>query len=197
MNPTESMLVLGIAALATAIAVGALSVPASLLDSSISQAFMLVIALILFSYSPVVGIAALALFAIIMFHRNVKKTVQYSATLNAIQPPMQQYITPKDTGNVAGYDTMQHGLFEQTYEAYQSEPSPVQPVEQVIQAQAQAQAQAPAPAQEDGMYPEQSTMTEEDVRSESFMYRPGADMGDNTFEPVGTSIDEKYAAFQY
>jgi len=132
-----------------------------------------------------------------MFHRNVKKTVQYSATLNAIQPPMQQYITPKDNGNVAGYDTMHHGLFEHTYEAYQSEPAPVQPVEQVIQEQEQAQAPAQAEPQEDGMYPEQYTMTEEDVRSESFMYRPGADMGDNTFEPVGASIDEKYVAFQY
>ena len=185
MNPTESMLVLGIAALATAIAVGALTVPAPLLHSSISQAFMLVIALILFSYSPVVGIAALALFAIIMFHRNVQKTVQYSAALNG----MKQYITPADTGDVGGYDAMEREQrdlqkFQDTYEAYQSEMEP--------------QPEVMEPAQkEDGMYPERSTESEEDVRTDTFMYRPGPDMGDDTFQPLGASIDEKYAAFQY
>ncbi len=181
MNPTESLLVLGIAALATAIAVGAMTVPVPLLHSSVSQAFMLVIALILFSYSPVVGISALALFAIIMFHRNVQKTVQYSQTLNQ----MKQYITPANTGDVGGFDMMQSEQrdiqkFQDTYEAYQSEGEVMQPVEE-----------------ESGMYPERSTQSEEDKRTETYMYRPGPDMGENTFEPVGDSIDSKYAAFQY
>lgn len=184
MNPTESMLVLGIAALATAIAVGSVSVPVTLLDSSVAQAFMLVIALILFSYSPVVGIAALALFAILMFHRNVKKTVQYSSVLSS----MQQYITPAETKEVNGYDTQYPDhrdvqKFEDVYEAYQSEP-------------AEAPVEAVQP-QEDGMYPERSTETTEDVRTESYMYQPDEKMGDNTFEPVGISIDDKYASFRY
>lgn len=183
MNPTESMLVLGIAALATTIAVGTMTIPAPLLHSSVSQAFMLVIALILFSYSPVVGISALALFAIIMFHRNVQKTVQYSTSLR----DMKQYITPEDTGDVGGFDSMQREQrdlqkFQDTYEPYQSE-EPAQVME---------------PAQkENGMYPERSTESQEDVQTETYMYRPGPDMGENTFEPVGASIDSKYASFQY
>jgi hypothetical protein len=188
MNPTESLLVLGIAALATAIAVGAMAVPAPLLHSSVSQAFMLVIALILFSYSPVVGISALALFAIIMFHRNVRKTVQYSATLNG----MKQYITPMETTDVGGFDAMDRQQrdiqkFQDTYEAYQSEMEQPPTTPQVME-----------PAQEDsGMYPERSTESQVDVRTDTFMYRPGPDMGDNTFEPVGGSIDNKYASFGY
>ena len=51
--------------------------------------------------------------------------------------------------------------------------------------------------QENGMYPEHSTSTQEDVRTDTFMYRPGPDMGENTFEPVGASIDTKYASFGY
>ncbi len=179
MNPTESMLVLVLAGLATAIALGYMTAPDALLHSSLSQAFMLIIALILFSYSPVVGIAALALFAVLMFHRNVRKTKQYSAALSN----MQQYITPTATKEVGGYDAVQREQrdlqkFQDTYEAYQTQEPTVQP-------------------QEDGSFPEHSTTSMEDVRSESFLYRPGPDMGDNTFEPVGASIDEKYASFGY
>ncbi len=182
MNPTESMLVLVLAGLATAIALGYMTAPDALLHSSLSQAFMLIIALILFSYSPVVGIAALALFAVLMFHRNVRKTKQYSAALSN----MQQYITPTATKEVGGYDAVQREQrdlqkFQDSYEAYQTQ----EPMEPTVQ------------PQEDGSFPEQSNTSMEDVRSESFLYRPGPDMGDNTFEPVGAGIDEKYASFGY
>ncbi len=185
MNPTESMLVLVLAGLATAIALGYMTAPDALLHSSLSQAFMLIIALILFSYSPVVGIAALALFAVLMFHRNVRKTKQYSAALSN----MKQYITPTETKEVGGYDAMQREQrdfqqFQDTYEAYQTQEAPMEPMQ-------------PVEPQEDGSFPEHSTTSMEDVRSESFLYRPGPDMGDNTFEPVGASIDEKYASFGY
>ncbi len=78
MNPTELALVLLLAAVATAVALDALQVPAALLHSSVSQAFLLIMALVLFAYSPVVGIAGIALFAIVIFKRNVQKTSQYA-----------------------------------------------------------------------------------------------------------------------
>ncbi len=79
MNPTETALAVFLAAAATAVATGHLQLPTDLTHSSLGVAGFFILALVLYAYSPVVGIAAVILFAVILFNRNVEKVVKYTA----------------------------------------------------------------------------------------------------------------------
>ena len=171
----EATLAVVIAAVATAVATGALQVPPAVLHSSVTQAFLLVMALVLFAYSPVVGIAAFALFAIMLFCRNVQKAVRYNRVAKSVY----------GSDNIANeevetqpYTTMhteprEYNKFKDTYEPYAS-PDAI------------------------GQYPiDDARPNDAEARTDTYFYRPAEDMGDNTFMRDGPNMDEKMSSFAY
>lgn len=171
----EATLAVLIAALATGVATGYLQVPPLVLNSSVSHAFLLVLALVFFAYSPVVGIAAFALFAIILFHRNIQKTVRYSRAAKSVygidniasqEVKTQPYTTMHS-------EPREYNQFKDTYEPYSS-------------------------PEMEGQYPLDEARQGAEPKLEDYFYRPGPDMGDNTFvatEP--TLTDAKAMSFAY
>jgi hypothetical protein len=170
MKETETGVATIIAALATAVAMGYIQVPVRVLQSSLTQAFMLVMVLVLFAYSPVVGIAAMVLFAVLIFNRNVQKTTY-------IVRPASRYgednIAHQPVATVQPAQTVQnqprdYNEFKDTYEPYQS-------------------------LQSIGQYPLDGSRPTSDAKLESYYYKPDATTGDNTFERAGPNIDQKNA----
>jgi hypothetical protein len=181
MSATETTATVALAGLATAVGLGYVQIPAPVLHSTITQAFLLVMTLVLFAYSPVVGIAAIALFAILMFHRNVQKTAQYAMAAASIYGEDNIARQPQQEGGDQPYTSMasqprEYGQFKDTYEAYQS------------------------PADATGMFPLEGNVADFSgipSKVDSYFYRPSEDMGDNTFHNAGPSIDEKAHSFAY
>jgi hypothetical protein len=178
MSAAETMATTVLAGLATAVGLGYVQIPAPVLHSTITQAFLLVMTLVLFAYSPVVGIAAIALFAILMFHRNVQKTAQYATAAATIYGEDNIARQPQQVAQP--YTTMlsqprDYNQFKDTYEAYQS------------------------PEAASGMFPIDAATDFSGVPSkiDSYFYRPSEDMGENIFQPMGSSIDEKAHSFAY
>jgi hypothetical protein len=171
----EATLAVLIAATATAVATGVIQVPPAVLHSSVTQAFLLVMALVLFAYSPVVGIAAFALFAILLFNRNVQKAMRYNRVAKSVYGA--DNIASEDVVTQP-YTTMhteprEYNKFQDTYEPYES-PEAI------------------------GQYPiDDSRPTNADVKMDSYFYRPAEDMGDNTFIRNGPNMDEKMSSFAY
>jgi hypothetical protein len=183
MYATETALVMLLAGFATAIALGAVEVPAPILHSSISQAFLLIMALVLFAYSPVVGIAAIAVFAIIMFKRNVQKTYQYSQVA-------QQFA--KDAAASQEYQAMPYQAVQATqprdYTQFKDQHPPAVP---------EGFVEGYASPEEVGTYPLGARPKAEATQSFTAMYRPAEDMGDNAFVRAGPEMDEKGQSFAY
>jgi hypothetical protein len=176
MNLTETMLVLFLAGFATTVALGVVAVPPAILHSSVAQAFLLVMTLVLFAYSPVVGIASIALFAILMFKRNVQKTTQYSQV-------------------VAQYT---HDSAEQ--QKYQRSVQTTQPRKYVHFKEDPVGMTKPYAAPEEvGSYPLETPRPEtESNHTFTAVYRPAEDMGDNTFVRSETALEDyKMASFAY
>ena len=180
MNPTESFLVLLLAGLATAVALGAVQVAPAILHSSVSQAFLLVMTLVLFSYSPVVGIAAIALFAILMFKRNVQKTSQYTKAVRQFQ---------------------QDAAAQQEYQPTPYPPVPVVPVAPTTYgptSDPHGILEGYASPEDVGMYPLEEARPSMQGQQLTAMYRPAEDMGDNTFVASPSQLEiTKNQAFAY
>ena len=181
MSARETTATVVLAGLATAVGLGYVQIPAPVLHSTITQAFLLVMTLVLFAYSPVVGIAAIALFAILMFHRNVQKTVQYATAAASIYGEDNIARQPHQEGGAQPYATMasqprEYDQFKDTYEAYQSPEGPT------------------------GMFPLEGTPVDfagVPSKDETYFYRPSEDMGDDTFQRFGPNLDEKAHSFSY
>ncbi len=201
MNPTETALVILLAGLGTAIALGFVEVAPAILHSSISQAFLLIMTLVLFAYSPVVGIAAIALFAILMFKRNVQKTTQYydAATVRAYQdqraqqPPSDGHMPPlltqprEYTVGSAGSTGSTGSQYVAPAARYATQPMFYDDKEPFASPDAV------------GTYPLGEPRPSAHA-SQSFtaMYRPSEDMGDNTFvRGQGPNMDEKMYSYAY
>lgn len=181
MYATETALVMLMAGAATAVATGALEVPAALLHSSVSQAFLLIMALVLFAYSPVVGIAAIAVFAIVMFKRNVQKTYQYA---------QQAQEFAKDAAAQQEYQPMPY--------AQVSQPRDYTQFKDQIKAQVpEAFTEGYASPDDVGTYPLGARPLSEPTQTFTAMYRPAEDMGDNAFVRSGPNLDEKGQSFAY
>jgi hypothetical protein len=183
MHATETALVMLLAGAATAIALGALEVPAPILHSSVSQAFLLIMALVLFAYSPVVGIAAIALFAIVMFKRNVQKTYQYTQVA-------QQFA--KDAAVSQEYQAMPYQAVQATqpreYTQFKDQRPPAVPT---------GFTEGYATPEEVGTYPLGGRPAAQPTQSFTAMYRPAEDMGENVFVRDGPNMDEKGQSFAY
>ncbi len=178
MNPTETVLVLLLAGLATLVALGIVEVAPAILHSSISQAFLLVMTLVLFAYSPVVGIAAIALFAILMFKRNVQKTAQYTQVA-------QQFA--------------KESAAQQAYQAMPAQAMVTQPREYTQSRDVQGFVEGFATPEEVGTYPlgDPRPMAQA-AHTFNATYRPAEDMGDNAFVGTPSTLENsKMNAFAY
>jgi uncharacterized short protein YbdD (DUF466 family) len=202
MQPIEAVLSVGMAALATAIAMGSLRVPAELTQSSIMLALFLIVALVLFSYSPVVGIAAIALFAVMVFSRNVQTVVGVNAAsaygnhhrkTNPIPPVYGEQNIYKERHDIQEYDVTasqprEYSKFRDTYSrsflSSSVEGFEAAPYNYVNEAA-------------DGQYPiNQNRMTASPAREE-YLYEPEAETGSNEFESYGPNLDEKFQSYGY
>lgn len=174
MYPGETILAVGLAGVATAIATGHLEVPAEVTHSSITQAFLLIMALVLFAYSPIVGISAMALFAVVIFSRNMKKTVRYKQALSVYGEDniAKQKVVTRDSEERITSQPREYTQFRDTYEGYQT-PSSI----------GQFPLDEPRPSAQPTQY--------------DYVYRPGPDMGSDSFERLGPNIDHKGASFAY
>jgi hypothetical protein len=203
MQPIEAVLSVGMAALATAIAMGSLRVPTELTQSSIMLALFKIVALVLFSYSPVVGIAAIALFAVTVFSRNLQTVVNVNSAgaygnhhrkTNPVPPVYGEHNIYKERHDIQAYDDMasqprEYSNFRDTsrrsllssVEGFEAAPAPYNYVNEAA----------------DGQYPiNQNRVTASPAREE-YMYEPEADTGSNEFERYGPSLDEKLQSFGY
>ncbi len=171
MHPSEAVVAVVLAALATAIATGKLHVPPAIAESSIAHALLLILALVLYSYSPVVGIVGIVLFAVILFGRNMQKTSQY--TRMATGPRETPRVTqPYGTQNMAG-------------------PRPTQPIA------AMNAYEDENPLNAIGQYPMQQERPYAVPFNTDYLYRPAEDTGSDAFERYGPNMDEKMSAFAY
>ena len=182
MYATETALVMLLAGAATAVALGAIQVPAPILHSSVSQAFLLIMALVLFSYSPVVGIAAIGLFAIIMFKRNVQKTYQYSQIAKQFA---------KDSAVSQEYQAMPYQA------AHVTQPREYSQFKDQAPTVPTGFTEGYATPEEVGTYPLGARPQAQPTQSFTAMYRPDEDMGDNAFVRGGPNMDEKGQSFAY
>ncbi len=212
MNPTETAIVLVFAGLATAIALGLLEVPPAILHSSIAQTFLLVMALVLFAYSPAVGIAAIALFAIVMFKRNVQKTAQYvaaqdaaAANLNAAANQLYSEAAARRDAreeatdmNYITREPRQYTVYNITNQYPAAASNTASPPTAVTQSAEPSVADGFASPDQVGTYNlgEPRPMAS-GTKSFTAMYRPSEDMGENTFTRVGPNIDAKMQSFAY
>lgn len=175
MTPMESTLAVAFAGLATIIALGYIQLPPAFVQSSLTQAFMLVVALVLFAYSPVVGVAAIVCFVIILYTRNLQKTSMYAKRVATAQYgeetiPKQPVQVAQGYSGSTGSEPREYGM-----EGYQTNG----PVGQF-------------PLQDDRPFASGGQ-----VATNTYMYRPSDSMGDDTFQRIGPDIDEKMAAFAY
>lgn len=177
MKTAEASIAIGLAVVATGVAGGFLHVPPALLSSSITQAFLLVMALVLFSYSPVVGIAAMALLAMLLYNRNFQKTVRWHRAAATVYG--DENIVNEDVGAVQPFETTQdeprdYTHFKDTYEGFQSGDDSVL-----------------------GSYPLDEVRPSAEPVVDAYFYRPGADMGSDAFVREGPNIDNKMSSFAY
>ncbi len=192
MNPTETFLVILLAGLATAVALGAVQVSPAILHSSVSQAFLLVMTLVLFAYSPVVGIAAIALFAILMFKRNVQKTTQYTQAV-------QQFV--QDAAKQQEYQDAPYAAVQPQAQQMPPKVSQPRPYTQSFHQEAVPQGvlEGYASPEEVGTYPlGDPRPTNEASHAFTAMYRPAEDMGENAFVATPSTLDvSKSQSFAY
>jgi hypothetical protein len=147
--------------------------------------------LVLFAYSPVVGIAAIALFAILMFKRNVQKTTQYTQVV-------QKYV--HDAAKQQEYQESPYATVEQPRQESVKLTQPRQYTQSLYQdAVPQGVLEGYASPEEVGTYPLGDTRPTTDA-SHTFnaVYRPAEDMGENTFVATPSTLDvSKSQSFAY
>jgi hypothetical protein len=178
----ELLLTVAIAGFATLIAAGMVTVPVEFTSSFLVQGLLLIAALSMFAYSPVVGIAAIALFAVLIFSRNVQKTMTYSNTV-------PQY----------GDETIyQQYVKTQPYMSMSSEPNPYPPANKQMWGVEGFEA-APfggADVSVDGQYPLPAPSMGSGYSNE-FTYTPAADTGSNVYQSTNNTVDEKVQVLSY
>jgi hypothetical protein len=199
MNSLPSVLAIALVALATAIAMGSLHVPDVLSESSVLVAAYLIVALILFSYSPVVGLAAIVLFAVVVFNRNVSHVSSIAKTVAApaesrdmwgdrniyressdMSPYSSVSSEPRDYAQFA--DTgKQSGWMPSFTEGFLSG-APYNSIHDDV-----AYGQFPIEQKRGFAAPEEK----------AYMYEPEESTGSDEFQRAGPQIDTKLAAIHY
>lgn len=200
MTPLELTLTGFLAAVATAVASGYLAVPVEITGSSISISFMLILALVFFAYSPVVGIAAVVLFAILVFSRNVAR-VSYTKSVH-MNPRRSEYGDMNihaEKHEVMPYSSTSDvpRVFSQFRETTASSW-----LSGMTEGFANADQVAPyntfgAEQYAVGQYPIDTQRVFANPYVEEYKFRPSLDTGENDFTQFGPNMDQKMSALAY
>ena len=188
-TPIEIALAAILLVLATAIATGYVHLPFAPLSSPFAIAILVIASLGAFAVSPVVGLAAFLLTAVLFFKRNVAQTFSRVSTYGETSIP-QQYNAP-----AYPYNTMRSG--PRSYPEFQ-ETNPENPV-----LGPKIENFEPAPYGEeqgspvDGQYPKEAPRASSAPVPMDFVYKPEEDTGRNEFIRAGPDIDEKKKVFGY
>lgn len=201
MNPLELTLAVVMVGVGAAIATGYLRLPVELTSSSVAIAFMLIVVLALFSYSPVVGIAGIVLLAILVFSRNVAKVVQFTEVTRETQPRRKEYgdmNIANQEGGMMPYSTSQSG--PRDYSQFrETTPSVWMPSfsEGFTSDQIAPYNTFGGEQYAVGQYPIDNQRTWANPMVEEYKFRPSLDTGSNDFQRHGPNMDQKVDALVY
>lgn len=193
----EMLLAVIMAALAAGVATSYIQVPTELTSSSVAVAFMLIVVLGMFSYSPVVGIAGMILLAVLIFNRNVATFSTYTQAVRAENPRRGEYgdmHIAKERADVMPYASALSGPrdyaeFRETKaggwlsEGFTSE--------QTTYSSFGAEQYA------NGQYPLDNQRQWSNPYVEEYKFRPSLDTGNNDFQRYGPNMDEKLVPLAY
>ncbi len=201
MTPMELTLTGLLAAVATAVATGYLAVPVEVTGSSISISFMLIVALVFFAYSPVVGIAAIILFAVLLYTRNVSR-VSYTFTTES-NPRRKEYADMNIYAEK--HDVMPYGgshVDEPRLYSQFRETSASSWLSGMTEGFANEDQIAPyntfgAEQYAVGQYPIDNQRVFANPYVEEYKFRPSLDTGANEFNRFGPNMDQKLNALAY
>lgn len=178
---------------ATGVATGYLNTPYGLLHSPYTIAILIIASLVAFGLSPVVGLSAFLLLAVLFFRRNVQKTIT----------------TLRSSSSNSSYGDM--SIPEQHVKTIpfltkHSEPRPYPEFNETNPSNpelGQVENFEPAPFGDElgapvgGQYPIFNERVEDKPFPVDYEYKPGEDTGSNSFERFGPDIDEKKKVFTY
>ncbi len=201
----ELVLTAVLAGLATAIATGKVDVPAEVTNSSISISFMLIVALVLFAYSPVVGIASIVLFAVMLYSRNVLKMAMTMTQQN------QAYVNPRrnEYGDMnihaEKHDIMPYGSMAsgpRDYSQFRETASSSSWMPSLSEGFASGDstvsyASFGSEQYATGQYPIDTQRAYSNPYVEEVVFRPSIDSGNNEFVRYGPNMDTKLDALAY
>lgn len=176
---------------ASAIATGYVQLPYAALSSPYAIAILVIASLGAFTVSPVVGLSAFLLTAVLFFTRNVQKTFSSITTYG------ESSIRSQPNVPASPFATARSG--PRAYPEFQ-ETNPRNPL---LGPQIENFEPTPAPYGDeqgspvDGQYPKETPRFSTEPTSLDYVYRPQEDMGDNSFIRMGPDLDEKKKVFSY
>jgi len=187
-NKVELVVAALILALTTAIATGYINLPFAALSSVVPIVILVIASIGAFSVAPAVGISLFLLTAVLLFKRNVDKTLSSAnSTYGAISIPAQALV-----GAAVPHTTVHSGprQYDQFQETDGNNPLHIETFEPAPYGDEQG-----SPV--DGQYPKEEARATTSAESVDYTYRPDADTGDNTFTRIGPNIDEKATLLKY
>lgn len=200
MSPYELFAVVLLAALSTGIAFGSIQVPSHFVENSVLVTTYLVAALILYSYSPVVGLAGIVLYAVLIFSRNRGVLDQYIQRTTTEGPRRNEYgdrTISKQAVNVpTPFTTTSSGPREYS-QFRETTPSGWMPSFAEGFESGAPFAAFGSEQYADGQFPIGAFGSNASPYLEEVDFRPRMDQGSNQFDRVGPNIDHKLEPLAY
>lgn len=199
----EMVLAVLLAALAAGVATEKIQVPVEITSSSIAIAFMLIVVLALFSYSPVVGVAGIIFMAVLVFSRNVAKIstmTNYNQVTNTNVPRRNEYGDMniyKETSSVMPYGSVMSGPRDYSQFRETISPSWSSSQEGFGSEQTTTYSSFGAEQYAVGQYPVDNQRQFSNPYVEEYKFRPSLDTGSNDFQRYGPNMDRKLEALAY
>jgi hypothetical protein len=199
MNPMEMLLAVVMAALAAGVATSYIQVPTELTSSSVAVAFMLIVVLGMFSYSPVVGIAGMILLAVLIFNRNVARFSTYTQAVRAENPRRGEYADmhiAKERVDMMPYASTASG--PRDYAQFrETTPGGWMPLSEGFTTEQTAYSSFGSEQYANGQYPLENQRQWSNPYMEEVKFRPSLDTGNNEFQRYGPDMDEKRVPLAY
>lgn len=192
----EMLLAVVMAALAAGVATSYIQVPVELTSSSVTVAFMLIVVLGMFSYSPVVGIAGMILLAVLIFNRNVVRFSTYTQV--AESPRRGEYADlhiAKERVDIMPYASAVSG--PRDYAQFRETTPGGFMLSEGFTAEQTSYSSFGAEQYANGQYPLDNQRQWSNPYVEEYKFRPTLDTGNNDFERYGPNMDEKLVPLAY
>jgi hypothetical protein len=191
MNETfVAVITLVLLLISTAIVGEYVTLPYASLSSPYAIALLVIASLGAFAISPVVGLAALLLTAVLLFKRNLYHTINTQISSYGERSIMEVSNMP-----AAPYISKQSG--PRSYPEFQ-ETNPTNPmlkVEEFVNTPAPYGDEQGSPV--DGQFVKEAPRASSVPQPVDYVYRPDETMGDNSFDRFGPDLDVKKKVFSY